>query len=323
LGKEKSVMKKIVAVLLVAVCCLLWAGCAQATNSDGTQKEEEKQEEQESQKAKENREYYKNNLIGKWYSQKTAINFDDYTPGEGYGLTLTPDGNMSEFREDGFTIGGAGLPLTVDGIDFETLFDKYIPYQLSEDKKFEPSDLKSDTVYLKIYTDANKESFVNYILYFYRNKNYDARFLQKYTVNADGSGAEGGGSAYYIKEGSENHKKQQEEEEEDKKTIDIRGSYTLTDNNNDHTLTFNNDGTYDFENVVYASWNRSNSWSANKNEITMGYEAGGTEYTEVLVASKSGTTVTLEVKDSSALISQVRGSFSLTTIDRKMILEEK
>jgi hypothetical protein len=310
-------MKKIVAVLLVAVCCLLWAGCAQATNSDDTQKEEEKQEEQESQKAKENREYYKNNLIGKWYGiGQTGVKFDDEG---GSSPILKLSGMVSEFREDGFTIGSV---LTVNDIDFETLFDRYIP---SGENKFEPSDLKSDTVYLKFYTDENKKSFENVELHFYWNKNwYDVEFNhQKVNVDQQEGYPEGYvyWKQYYVKEGSENHKRQLEEEK-DKETINIRGSYTLTDNSLNHSLTFNNNGTYDFVHATNPSWNRSNSWSTNKNEITMGWEEGGFNGTEVLVASKSGATVTLEVKDSSVPASVIRSFFSIYP-DRKMILVGK
>jgi hypothetical protein len=99
-----------------------------------------------------------------------------------------------------------------------------------------------------------------------------------------------------------------------------KGSYTLSDNGLDHTLIFNNNETYNFEHALNASGNRSGSWYAHGNDITMGYEVMGTVYTEVLTASKSGGTVTLEVKEKR--ISMIRNSFGLSP-DTKMILVEK
>jgi hypothetical protein len=302
-------MKKIAAVLLVAVCCLLWAGCAQATNSDDTQEEE-----QESTRAKENREYYNKHLLGRWHRwNELNMNYEDI---------------VSEFREDGFTIyeGDTRTTVRVDAIDFETLFGYYY------DGHYSPSYGDDDDVYVMAYPDpANKKVFTNFHIVFYPSyRTYDADFYVIRRGYTDGHIEDITSSispyySWYVKEGSENYTKWKDslkEKEDDKKTIDIRGSYTLTVDSLNHTLTFNNDGTYDFVHATNPSWNRSNSWSTNKNEITMGWEASGTEYTEVLVASKSGATVTLEVKDSSVAISYVRNSFSLTP-DRKMILVEK
>jgi hypothetical protein len=301
-------MKKIAAVLLVAVCCLLWAGCAQATNSDDTQEEE-----QESTRAKESREYYNKHLLGRWHRWNE--------------LNMYYEDIVSEFREDGFTIyeGDTRTTVKVDAIDFETLMGVYY------DGHYSPSYGDDDDVYVVAYPDpANKKVFTNFHIVFQPSfSTYDANFYVIRRGYADGhiediTSSNSSYYSWYVKEGSENYTKWKgSQEEKDKETIDIRGSYTLTDNSLNHSLTFNNNGTYDFVHALYASLNRSNSWSANKNDITMSYEALGTEYTEVLVASKSGATVTLEVKDSSVPISYVRNSFSLTTPDRKMILVEK
>jgi hypothetical protein len=305
--RRRKIMNKILMGIFMAVFCLVWTGCNQATGSGDTQDEYWK-----SQRIKKSREHYNKHLLGRWHRG---------------------DGSVSEFKENSFTIyeGDSLNIIKVDNIDFETLFEVYGLIDTINGVDVPRVYFGDDEAYLMIYPDpANKKVFINFRIDFRSRSysSYDADFHVAVKGYADGrvektSDMISNMSARYRKEGSENYNEwKAHQEEQGNAVIDIKGSYTLTDNGLDHALIFNNNGTYNFEHASNSSGDKSGSWSANGNDITMGYDLGGTTYTEVLTASKSGSTVTLQVKDSSTAISAVRNSFGLLP-DKKMILVQK
>lgn len=94
----------------------------------------------------------------------------------------------------------------------------------------------------------------------------------------------------------------------------IEGVYSLSVNDRPCKLEFASGGKYEFTGYV-SSMKKSGTWSASGNIITMSMVAQGSSMTvaisEGFTARKSGNTVTLSLRDSSAEVSLILSSFAL------------
>jgi hypothetical protein len=269
-------MKKI--ILTAALVCLFLPGCEDLFN------EPEKEKTAEELRAERNKPIYEQ-FIGEW---------DEY---DDENLTIKREPIVVSDTE--FELIGSYARHFVTNVNYSNII-----YTLEECRN------ESGYPVTAASNDLDRDGFIK-LKRVYEN-NFD--FLEYHFYNADkfslklvtavGRFLNGeGGISYY--------KRAKTGEGGSGDTVDLPGDYGLTAGAYNCTLTFNNDGTYEFIHPVGSNV-RSGTWSQSGGEVTMTYNIPGSEtISEVFITTEAGNVVTLTLKDSSAGISNILASFNL------------
>ncbi len=225
-----------------------------------------------------NKAIYEEFLLGVWkqaYAYQPASQPTQYE--------ALPDGYTIKFEDDSFTLwdeyfSGQDGYLTCSPIDFSIIFDD--PETGDYDISYWSSDSSYTGGYITLRPDNDDPDI--YAEYGITVVSRNVLEIYQYSIKTkNGDLASVRGAYHYFVRSTENPPDDPPNNGED---VEIAGSYDIKSGIYTHTLTFNNDGTYNFFNSVSPSSNRNGTWSINGDNLTMSYSTGGSGDEEFTVS---------------------------------------